>query len=295
MAVRVAVANPKGGVGKSTTAMMIAEGLALRVGARVLVLDMDPQAMVTKVLIGQPAMYDFRNQGHGLAAVLRDWARGRRSNLLSHIVPASDVIELRDPGGGGGAVDLVPSSPELLRDLSELQSLLARIKRRQRLDAILATLFERELARVDKRYHVILFDCPAGPVPLALASIRLSRHLVVPTNLEENSYSTLVDFLRLMLEDDLGMAEKVRVHILVTMYQSLNPLQRQMLDQIMAGAADINAIPRPVPYSTAIQRAEMHPGVGVFRKAREKYESALADVLALADTMFERLELDQSQ
>ena len=53
MAVRIAVANPKGGVGKSTTAMMIAEGLALRVGARVLVLDMDPQAMVTKILIGQ--------------------------------------------------------------------------------------------------------------------------------------------------------------------------------------------------------------------------------------------------
>jgi len=291
MAVRVAVANPKGGVGKSTTAMMIAEGLALRVGARVLVLDMDPQAMITKVLIGPQALYDYRNQGQGLATVLRDWARGKRSNLLSHIVPASDIIELRDPGGGGGAVDLVPSSPELLRDLSELQGLLARIKRRQRLDAILATLFDRELARVDGRYHVILFDCPAGPVPLALTSIRLAHHLVVPTNLEENSYSTLVDFMQLILDDDLGMADKIRAHILITMYQSLNPLQRQMLDHIAAGATDLNAILRPIPYSPAIQKAEMHPGVGVFRRAREKYEGALADVLALADTMFERLEL----
>jgi cellulose biosynthesis protein BcsQ len=295
MAVRIAIANPKGGVGKSTTTMMVAEGLALRVGARVLVLDMDPQAMVTKILIGQQALYDFRNQGQGLGSVLRDWSMGRKSNLSQHIVSASDIIELRDAESGGGAVDLVPSSPELLRDLSDLQTLLARIKRRQRLDVILATLFERELARVGRRYHVILLDCPAGPVPLALTSIRLAQHLVVPTNLEENSYSTLVDFLRLILDDDLGLANKIRVHILITMYQSLNPLQRQMLDHITAGSYDLNAIPRPIPYSTAIQRAQMHPGVGVFRTAREKYEGALGDVLALADTMFERLELEHSQ
>ena len=50
MAVRIAIANVRGGVGKSTTSMMLAEGLALK-QLRVLVLDIDPQAMVSELLL----------------------------------------------------------------------------------------------------------------------------------------------------------------------------------------------------------------------------------------------------
>ena len=52
MSVSVAIANPKGGVGKSLTTMMLADGLALSYGARILVIDADPQAGVTKSLLG---------------------------------------------------------------------------------------------------------------------------------------------------------------------------------------------------------------------------------------------------
>lgn len=292
MAVRVAIANPKGGVGKSTTAMMLAEGLALRFNARVLVLDMDPQAMATKILIGQQALYDFRTQARGLSALLQAWSQGKTINLAQHLVAASDIIELRNRSMDSGSVDLIPSNPELLKDLADLQTTLGKLKRRQRVDVILASLFQQELARLDRSYHVIIFDCPAGPVPLALTSIRLAHHVVVPTNLEQNSYSTLGDFVRLILEDDLGLAETTRVHILVAMYQAINPVQRQMLDHIRAGSYEINAIDRPIPYSTSLQRAQMHPGRGAFRSAREKYEGALEDVLSLAEAMFERLDLE---
>ena len=44
MSIVVAIANPKGGVGKSLTTMMLADGLALTYGARILVIDADPQA-----------------------------------------------------------------------------------------------------------------------------------------------------------------------------------------------------------------------------------------------------------
>lgn len=295
MAVRVAIANPKGGVGKSTTAMMLAEGLAVRYGARVLVLDMDPQAMATKILIGQQALYDFRNQDRGLSSILRAWSKGRKAGISRHVVPASDIIELRDRSNGSGGVDLIPSSPELLKDLAELQSALSKLKRRQRLDVILSSLFQEELTQLDRSYHAIIFDCPAGPVPLALTSIRLAQHVVVPTNLEQNSYTTLGDFWRLILEDDLGLGEGIRVHILISMFQAMNPLQRQMLDHIRAGSYELNAIDRPIPHSTALQRAQMHPGPGAFRSAREKYEGAFDELLSLADTMFERLELERAQ
>ena len=65
MVSRVAIANPKGGVGKSLTTMMLADGLALR-GARVLVIDMDPQAGVTKSLLGISAHDDLKARQIGL-------------------------------------------------------------------------------------------------------------------------------------------------------------------------------------------------------------------------------------
>ena len=60
MSITIAIANPKGGVGKSLTTMMLADGLALSYGARVLVVDLDPQAGVTKALLGIDAAVNRR-------------------------------------------------------------------------------------------------------------------------------------------------------------------------------------------------------------------------------------------
>ena len=71
MVVKIAVANPKGGVGKSLTTMMLADGLALKFGARVLVIDMDPQAGVTKSMLGIAMQDELRSQQIGLGAIIK--------------------------------------------------------------------------------------------------------------------------------------------------------------------------------------------------------------------------------
>ena len=96
MSVRIAIANPKGGVGKSLTTMMLADGLALSYGARVLVLDADPQAGVTKALLGIGAEQQLTQRQIGLAAMLRAFASGRSMRLAAHRVAAGDLIELHD-------------------------------------------------------------------------------------------------------------------------------------------------------------------------------------------------------
>ena len=65
MAKRIAIANHKGGVGKSTTTLMLAEGLALS-GYRVLVVDLDPQAMSSKMLLGESGLEEAIKQGRTL-------------------------------------------------------------------------------------------------------------------------------------------------------------------------------------------------------------------------------------
>jgi cellulose biosynthesis protein BcsQ len=65
----IAVANMKGGVGKTTTVVMLAEALAAD-GARVLVVDLDPQASVSVCLAGPDRLWGMIAQGRTLEAYL---------------------------------------------------------------------------------------------------------------------------------------------------------------------------------------------------------------------------------
>lgn len=292
MAIRVAVANPKGGVGKSLSTMMLADGLALR-GARVLVIDMDPQAGVTKSLLGITSHDDLAARKIGLGPILEQWARGIEIRFATHRVPAGDLIELRERQPG--FIDLIPSNNELLGEMVNFEQSLHRMKRKERADLTIASLLRAALARIERNYDLIMFDCPAGPVPLGLAAIRTASHILTPTSLEENSYSTLRDFIKFMLADDLGLAEQVEVHPMITQFHASNPIQRQMLDHLNSGVYALNAIPRPIPYATALQAAARHPGLGAFRSMREKYGSTLPDVVALSEAVAKRIQLKVSR
>ena len=82
----VAVANLKGGVGKSTTALMLAEGLAYFYGLQVLLCDFDAQANLSETLLTSAGVQRELNQGRGVSAV------------LDHFLPASQRMHnnLRD-------------------------------------------------------------------------------------------------------------------------------------------------------------------------------------------------------
>jgi chromosome partitioning protein len=287
MSITVSIANPKGGVGKSLTTMMLADGLALSYGARVLVVDVDPQAGVTKSLLGIDAEAELRERRIGLGPMLQAFARGRDLRLATHRVAASDLVELQDRQNG--FIDILPSNHELLGDMADFERSAHRRRRRDRLDVQLASALGAELGKIDAEYDVILIDCPAGPGILGLAGIRLANHILAPTSLETNAYSTLTDFLKFILADDLDLAEQVRVHPLITQYQSTNSIQREMLQHIKEGLAHLNAIARPVPYTSALQNAAAHPGVGMVRTARQKYGNALQEVVALSKAVVERI------
>lgn len=287
MSVTIAIANPKGGVGKSMTTMMLADGLALSYGARVLVLDADPQAGVTKSLLGIDAEQELRERSIGLGPMLQAFARGRDIRLASHRVAASDLVELQDRQNG--FIDILPSNHELLGDMADFERSAHRRRRKDRLDVQLANVLRAEFKKIENDYDAILIDCAAGPGVLGLAGIRLAHHIVAPTSLETNAYSTLTDFLRFILTDDLDLAAQVKVHPLITQYQATNSIQREMLQHIKEGLAHLNAISRPIPYTAALQNAAAHPGIGNIRTARQKYGNALPEVVALSKSVVERI------
>jgi cellulose biosynthesis protein BcsQ len=287
MSITVAVANPKGGVGKSLTTMMLADGLALTYGARILVIDLDPQAGVTKALLGIDAEQELRERRIGLGPMLQAFSRGRDIRLPAHRVAASDLSELEDRQNG--YIDLLPSNHELLGDMADFERSAHRKRRKDRLDVQLSNALRTELDKIDSEYDVILIDCPAGPGVLGLTGIRLAQHIVAPTSLETNAYSTLTDFLKFILADDLDLATRVHVHPLITQYQSTNSIQREMLHHIKDGLAHLNALSRPIPYTAALQNAAAHPGMGTVRTAKQKYGNAFQEVVALSKALVERI------
>ena len=135
-----ALANQKGGVGKTTTAVNLAAYLAAA-GRRVLLVDCDPQANATSSL-----------------GVVADEVEYSLYDALIDQVPLDRIIRLT----GQLRLDLVPSAPKLAGADVEMVSMIARER-----------LLLRLLEPVLNRYDHILMDCPPS---LSLLTINALNH-----------------------------------------------------------------------------------------------------------------------
>ena len=91
-----AVANLKGGVGKSTTTVMLADGLAYFYGMSVLVIDLDPQANSSQMLLTERGVQAASDQGKGAHHLLAEFMAGRPASAAPFIMPnAVSLEELR--------------------------------------------------------------------------------------------------------------------------------------------------------------------------------------------------------
>lgn len=290
--INVAIANHKGGVGKSTSTMMIAEGLALFHGRRVLILDLDPQGMASRILLSRFSLDAAARERRTVMDLLLGYSGGRQGALGYFITPgASDITELRK-ARDDRRVDIIASHPQSLREYRSMEAMLRTYFTGKRLDQELARVLASDLERIKAHYDVVLFDCAAGVSPTSLAALRLSSVVLSPTMLERNSIDALVDFLRIILQSDLGLQglRAQRVFVLMTMFMRSNPSQQLLLDTIQRGVQGLNAIPVPVSHSSAIQRAVLHPGEGAQRLAREKYGAAFEELRMLASAVNDVIE-----
>jgi chromosome partitioning protein len=218
----IAVANQKGGVGKSTTAINLGAALAL-MGERTLIVDIDPQSNCTS--------------GFGI-----DERRIERSiyDVLLDGVPAESVVL---PGGLPG-LDVLPSS----EDLAGAEAGLGGVERRgYRLKTALAPLLER--------YRFILIDCPPSLGLLTVNALTAAPELLIPMQAEYYSLmglsqlSRTVERVRGNFNPDLHISG-----LLVTMFDGRTRLAIEVLDDVNAhfpGQVYQTQIPRNIRLSEA--------------------------------------------
>ncbi len=195
----IAVANQKGGSGKTTTAVNLAAALG-ELGKRVLVIDLDPQASASSWL-GVP------DGGRGLLDVFTD-----KVNL-------SDIADVTDVDG----VSLVPSSAWLLGVDKALAG-------EPGAEAIL-----REAIGMlpKKRWDYVLLDCPPAFGLLSVSALVAARELLVPVEASSMALSGLaslvqtVDRVRQRLNRKLDLA-----HVLVCRVDSRSNISKDVVEKL---------------------------------------------------------------
>ena len=218
----IAIANQKGGVGKSTTAVNLAAALA-EAGQRVLVVDIDPQGNTTSGL--------GIDKG-GLERCIYD--------VLLETCPIDEIlVSTHDPN--------LMLAPATLRLAGAEIELVTAISRESRL--------ARALRPLEQRFDIILLDCPPSLGLLTVNSMTAARGVLIPIQCEFyalEGLSQLLDVVALVkrhLNPDLAVQG-----VLLTMYDTRLNLTTQVANEVREHFADrvyATTIPRNVKLSEA--------------------------------------------
>lgn len=198
----IAIANQKGGVGKTTTAINLGGALA-QIGKRVLCLDLDPQANLT-VGLG----IDINSVERNIANVLVD-----PDVSLESIIRPSKTRN----------VDVVPATLELSSAEVELFNAIGREM----------ALRDKVTPAIAQRYDYILIDCPPTLGLLTLNALVASDGVIIPVQTQYYALKGVAALLRIIKTVQARLNPNLKVYgLLPTFYDSRTILARDMLDSL---------------------------------------------------------------
>jgi cellulose biosynthesis protein BcsQ len=178
MAQFLAVSNRKGGVGKSTIAVMLAHAAAAWSRQRVLVMDLDTQCNASLMLAGGLSWERACRAGHTIADYFYDrFDKVAEDESAYVLVDVGDIAHARM----GGQVCLLPGSQRLEDLQGEL--LLKHSKKDLEADAVAVQVrgrMKRLMKHFGMDFDLVILDCPPGLSFAALAALDLADHVIVP-------------------------------------------------------------------------------------------------------------------
>jgi chromosome partitioning protein len=195
-----AVANQKGGVGKTTTTVSLAAALAER-GKRVLVVDLDPQGNATM----------------GLGVDGRKFERSVYDVLLND-VPMADVVE---PVGLPNLF-VAPATLDLAGVEQELTSVISRELR-----------LKKALASVDGDFDFIFVDCPPSLGLITINAFAAATDIMVPVQTEYYALEGLTQLQKIVDLVQKNLNPTLRItKVVLTMYDARNTLSVDVAKEV---------------------------------------------------------------
>ena len=252
------VANQKGGVGKTTTTVNLAAGLA-KVGQRVLMIDLDPQGNAT--------------MGSGVDK------RQLELTVYDVLLESATITEARAQSDklkeGGCSYDILGAN----RELAGAEVELVEVERRER-------RLKQAIAAVDSEYDFVLIDCPPSLSMLTLNGLCCAHGVIVPMQCEYFALEGLTDLVNTIkqvkanLNDDLQIIGLLRV-----MFDPRITLQQQVSDQLKAHFGD-KVFDSVIPRNVRLAEAPSYGLPGVVFDPNSKGAQAF---VAFAQEMVDRI------
>ena len=221
------IANQKGGVGKTTTTVNLAAGLA-QLGQRVLMVDLDPQGNAT-----MGSGVDKRSLALSVYDVLLESASVAEARTRSDKLMAA-----------GCGYDILGAN----RELAGAEVEMVELERRER-------RLKNALTAVDADYDFVLIDCPPSLSMLTLNGLCCAHGVIVPMQCEYFALEGLTDLVNTIKQVKANLNDKLLIiGLLRVMFDPRITLQLQVSDQLAAHFGDKlfdTVIPRNVRLAEA--------------------------------------------
>jgi len=245
------VANQKGGVGKTTTAVNLAAALAFA-EAKVLLVDMDPQANATSGLGFNPS----------------ELSQSIYDVIINNVRIEDVLLETKIDG-----LHLIPSKIDLTAAEIELVSVLSR-----------ETRLKRALEGIKDRYNIVIIDCPPSLGLLTINSLTASDSVLIPLQCEYYALEGLTQLLNTIRLVKDGLNPKLDLEgILLTMYDPRNNLSKEVYKQVREFFRDKmfkSIIPRNVKLSEAPSYGVPIISYDIRSKGAESYIELAKEILS---------------
>ena len=282
MAHVISTINLKGGVGKTTTTVALAETLSAEFRKRVLVVDLDPQTNATTMLIGEKRWRKLNGKGRTLARLFQDALEPDNKQFdfdATLQIGVSDV-------GRARTVDLLPSS----LDLIDIQDRLASTPSGRFYSVNPIELLWRAVkARLDD-YDVVIVDCPPNLGIITLNGLRISQGYIIPTIPDILSTYGIPQIVTRVHAFSEEIAEPIDpLGIVITKFQSNSTVHSSVLgdlktadyvpvfDTIIPQANQIAAAAEQSDHSRTLKQKYGYNGIG------DRYKELASEILEVLE------------
>ena len=284
MSNRISTINLKGGVGKTTTTVALAEMLAVNFEQKVLLVDLDPQTNLTTVMIGEDR-WEERNAAHQtLAQLFKDALEEDPDErefdldqaLLKGVSPVEEVADT-------ARLDLLPSSLNLIDIQDRLASMPAGRFHSRSPGEILHTALKQRL----DDYDWVLIDCPPNLGLITLNGLRISQGYVIPTIPDILSTYGIPQIISRVADFAQEINEPIEpLGIVVSKYRDQATLHRTVVEDLRNNPDIPPVFETIIPEAAAIAASAEYQPTGTLRQ-KYQYGSRYERYLALTEEVMD--------